>query len=86
MEEIDSQTALRGVDRIAAQLESMKQGGHISEYLLSWRGIGGRLDPNVTVWSEPQGGELEQALARALAGLVPRESIQILAEGDAVEA
>ena len=48
MQEQDITMALLGQDRIAEKLESIKQVGHISEYLVTWRGSGGQLDPNVT--------------------------------------
>ena len=70
------------VDRIAEKLESIRQVGHISEYLVTWRGSGGQLDPNVTVWTEPDDDRVKPLLARCLSGLVPSENIRVLADQD----
>ena len=36
---------------IADRLDQLKDKGFLSEYLISWKGQAGRLDPNVTVWA-----------------------------------
>jgi hypothetical protein len=83
MQEQGIAMALLGQDRIAEKLESIKQVGHISEYLVTWRGSGGQLDPNVTVWTEPDDDRIKLLLARCLSGLVPSENIRVLADQDA---
>ena len=83
MQELDISMALLGQDRIAEKLESIKEVGHISEYLVIWRGSGGQLDPNVTVWTEPAEDRIKQVIAGCLSGLVPSENIHVLADEDA---
>jgi len=83
LQELDISVALLGQDRIAEKLESIKEVGHISEYLVTWRGSDGRLDPNVTVWTEPEEDRVKPLIARCLSGLVPSENIHVLADQDA---
>lgn len=70
---------LRHHDRIADRLDRVKGQGLISEYLVSWRGHGGRLTPKVVVWSVAgASARVRSKLARALAGLVPSTRILIV--------
>jgi hypothetical protein len=73
---------LQNQDRITRSLERIKRHGLISEYLVSWKGRGGRLQPQVTVWREATLGshEIEGELARHLSGLVPSRRIVVLAD------
>ena len=75
--------ALENHDRIARSLETIKRNGLISEYLVSWKGRGGRLIPKVTVWHEPRrAGEqtLRNAVAQKLLGLVSANRINLIAD------
>jgi hypothetical protein len=67
-------------DEIAGRLDRAKGQGLISEYLVSWRGRGDRLEPKVTVWREAgaMSTKLRDNLARSLAGLVPSGCILVL--------
>ncbi len=69
-------------DRIPRWLERSKRHGLISEYLVSWKGRGGRLRPKVTVWREAPTGtqRIKGELAQRLAGLVPSTQIEVIAE------
>lgn len=67
-------------DRIAGTLDRAKGQGLISEYLVSWRGRGGRLKPKVTVWRDAGAtpGTLRDKLAKSLFGLVPPTHILVV--------
>jgi hypothetical protein len=82
LQELDIALALLGQDRIAEKLECAKEGGRISEYLVSWRGSGGQLDPNVTVWTEPDDDGIKHLIVRSLSGLVSSENIRVLTDND----
>jgi hypothetical protein len=65
--------------RIAGRLDRAKGRGLISEYLVSWRGHGGRLTPKVVVWSETGARtQVRSELVRSLLGLVPSRQILIV--------
>lgn len=69
-------------NQIARMLELVKGEGIISDYFVSWRGRGGRLEPKVAVWSQA-GAAADRArgkVVRSLAGLVPRERIVVVDE------
>ena len=83
LREADIDIALLGREQIAQKLEWMKQGGHISEYLVSWRGSAGQLDPNVTVWAEPRTDTIRRFIIRSLCGLVAHENIHMVADSEA---
>ncbi len=72
--------SLSHYDQIAGMLDRAKGQGLISEYLVSWRGRGGRLKPKVTVWRDTGAApsKLRDKLAAALFGLVPSTSILIV--------
>ncbi len=67
-------------EQIAATLDLAKVQGLISEYLVSWRGAAGFLEPRVVVWSEPGAitDKLRGKLARQLFHLVPSENILVI--------
>jgi hypothetical protein len=58
-------------------LEVTKKFGLVSEYLVSWTGRSGRLDPKVTVWGKDGTPEdvVQHYIARLLKGLVPDRRI-----------
>ncbi len=72
--------AFRDRHKIAGRLARAKGRGLISDYLVSWRGRGGRLEPKVTVWRDAgvMSGELRDRLVRSLAGLVRSGHILVL--------
>ena len=53
---------------ISRRLDQLKDRGWVSEYLISWKGHSGRLDPNVAVWMA--GNCTEDDLADELRWLV----------------
>lgn len=68
-------------DKIAGTLDRAKGQGLISEYLVSWRGRGGRLKPKVTVWRQTTGAasyKLRDKLAESLFGVVPSGRILVV--------
>ena len=67
-------------DEIAGTLDRAKGQGLISEYLVSWRGQGGRLTPKVTVWRDRRAaaGKVRDRLAQSLFGLVPSGRILVV--------
>ncbi len=67
-------------DKIAGTLDRAKGQGLISEYLVSWRGRGGRLTPKVTVWRKAGAAshKLRDRLAESLLGLVPSGRIRVV--------
>src|SRR5258708_38131634 len=59
-------------DPIFERLETTKQFGLLSDYLVSWSGRSGRLSPKVTVWGRdgaPEGAD-RHYVARRRTGLV----------------
>jgi hypothetical protein len=62
---------------IFERLEVTKKFGLVSEYLVSWTGRSGRLDPKVTVWGKDGTPEdvVQHYIARLLKGLVPDRRI-----------
>ena len=73
-------------DQIAGTLDLVKGQGLISEYLVSWRGRDGRLEPKVVVWSEAgtRPDTVRGKLIRSLLGLVPSRQILIVDDDDAL--
>jgi hypothetical protein len=59
-------------DAIFERLETTKKFGLLSDYLVSWVGRAGRLNPRVTVWGKDGTPEdvVEHYVARLLKGLV----------------
>ena len=59
-------------DAIFERLETTKKLGLLSDYLVSWVGRAGRLNPKVTVWGRDGTPEdvVEHYVARLLKGLV----------------
>ena len=59
-------------DAIFERLETTKKFGLLSDYLVSWVGRAGRLNPKVTVWGRDGTPEdvVEHYMARLLKGLV----------------
>jgi hypothetical protein len=62
---------------IFERLEVTKKFGLVSDYLVSWTGRSGRLDPKVTVWGKDGTPEdvVQHYIARLLKGLVPDQRI-----------
>ena len=62
---------------IFERLEVTKRFCLVSEYLVSWTGRSGRLDPKVTVWGKDGTPEdvVQHYIARLLKGLVPDRRI-----------
>jgi hypothetical protein len=71
-------------DRIAGTLDLVKGQGLISEYLVSWRGHGGRLEPKVVAWSEAgtRPDTVRGKLIWSLLGLVPSKRILVVDDND----
>ena len=69
-------------DEIAGTLDRVKDQGLISEYLVSWRGRGGDLEPKLVVWSAAgtTPDRVRSSLVRSLVGLVPSTRILIVAD------
>ncbi len=75
--------ALENHARITRFLETIKRNGLISEYLVSWNGRGGRLEPKVTVWHEPRSvarHNVRNEVAQKLLGLVAANRINLVAD------
>jgi hypothetical protein len=68
--------------KIAAKLEAAKASGLICDYLVSWVGFGGRLDPMVSGWkSSAQPDEsVQQRMAALLVGLVSAQNVRVRSE------
>jgi hypothetical protein len=64
-------------DAIFERLETTKQFGLLSDYLVSWSGRSGRLSPKVTVWGKDVTSEevVGHYVARLLRGLVNERRI-----------
>jgi hypothetical protein len=67
---------------IERKLGSIKAAGLLSDYLVSWNGHNGALDPAVTVWraGEISEREIKTLVANSLLGLVPDQKILVLAD------
>jgi hypothetical protein len=72
---------LENYDRITHSLEVIKEDGRISDYLVSWKGQGGSLEPSVTVWRKPSSipEQIKGEIVETLFGLVPETRIVVLA-------
>jgi hypothetical protein len=72
---------------IFERLEVTKKFGLVSEYLVSWTGRSGRLDPKVTVWGKDGTPEdvLQHYIAQLLKGLVPDRRIVAQADSGGVK-
>jgi hypothetical protein len=68
--------------KIADKLEGAKASGLICDYLVSWVGLGGNLDPVVSGWkSSAQPDEsVQQLMAALLAGLVSEQNVRVRTE------
>jgi hypothetical protein len=66
-------------DAIFERLETTKKFGLLSDYLVSWVGRAGRLNPKVTVWGKDGTPEdvVEHYVARLLKGLVSDRHIVV---------
>jgi hypothetical protein len=69
-------------DAIFERLETTKQFGLLSDYLVSWTGRSGRLRARVTVWARDGTPPhvVQHYTARLLKGLVPARQISVLAD------
>jgi hypothetical protein len=69
-------------DAIFERLETTKQFGLLSEYLVSWTGHAGRLSAKVTVWGKDGTPEdvVQSYVTRLLKGLVPDRKITVAAD------
>jgi hypothetical protein len=68
--------------QISAKLERAKAAGLIRDYLISWVGFGGKLDPVVRGWkSAAQPDEsVQRRIAALLAGLVSARNVKVRSE------
>jgi hypothetical protein len=69
-------------DAIFERLETTKQFGLLSDYLVSWSGRAGRLSAKVTVWGKDGTPDdvVQSYVARLLKGLVGDGQIFVAAE------
>ena len=69
-------------DAIFERLETTKQFGLLSDYLVSWSGRAGRLSAKVTVWGKDGTPDdvVQSYVARLLRGLVGDGQIYVAAE------
>jgi hypothetical protein len=69
-------------DAIFERLETTKQFGLLSDYLVSWTGRAGRLSAKVTVWGKDGTPDdvVQSYVARLLKGLVGDGQIFVAAE------
>jgi hypothetical protein len=69
-------------DEIFERLETTKKHGLLSDYLVSWTGRSGRLDPKVTVWGKDGTPEdvVQNYISQLLKGLVPDRKISVAAD------
>ena len=69
-------------DAIFERLETTKQLGLLSDYLVSWSGRAGRLSAKITVWSKDGTPEdvVQSYIARLLKGLVNDRRIFVAAD------
>ena len=65
--------------KIADKLEGAKASGLICDYLVSWVGFDGRLDPVVSGWktSAQPDESVHQRMAALLAGLVSAQNVKV---------
>jgi hypothetical protein len=68
--------------KIADKLEAAKASGLIRDYLVSWVGFGGQLDPVVSGWKSPgQSDEsVQQRITTLLSGLVSAQNVRVRTE------
>jgi hypothetical protein len=64
---------------IAHRLEQSRLAGWVSDYLVAWHGMSGRLSPNITVWRSAgcTEAEVRTYLGRLLSGIVPARAIEV---------
>jgi len=69
-------------DAIFERLETTKQLGLLSDYLVSWSGRAGRLRAKVTVWGKDgtPADVVQNYTSRLLKGLVPDRRISVAAD------
>jgi hypothetical protein len=69
-------------DKIADKLEGAKASGLICDYLVSWVGFDGRLDPVVSGWksSNHPDESVQRRIAALLAGLVSAQNVKVRTE------
>jgi len=69
-------------DAIFERLETTKQFGLLSDYLVSWSGRSGRLSPKVIVWGNngPPAVVVVHYVAKLLKGLVNERRIFVAAD------
>jgi len=69
-------------DAIFERLETTKQFGLLSDYLVSWSGRAGRLSAKVTVWGKDgtPADIVQTYIAQLLKGLVPGGKITVAAD------
>ena len=69
-------------DAIFERLETTKQFGLLSDYLVSWSGRSGRLSAKVTVWGKDGTPEdiVQTYIVQLLKGLVPGGKITVAAD------
>jgi hypothetical protein len=69
-------------DAIFERLETTKQFGLLSDYLVSWSGRGGRLSAKVTVWGKDGAPEdvVQTYISQLLKGLVSDGKISVAAD------
>jgi hypothetical protein len=69
-------------DAIFERLETTKQFGLLSDYLVSWTGHAGRLSAKVTVWGKDGTPDdvVQGYIARLLKGLVNDQQIFVAAD------
>ncbi len=67
---------------IFERLETTKQYGLVSDYLVSWSGLAGRHSAKVTVWgrSDTPADIVRHYIAQLLKGLVPDRQIDVAAD------
>lgn len=72
--------AIENEASIFERLETAKNFGLISEYLLNWRSESVGWSPQVTVWSsaQPESGSVQLEIAAILDGLVGESQIVVL--------
>jgi hypothetical protein len=82
VEESETLTMCPNQDAILERLETTKQFGLLSDYLVSWTGRSGRFRAKVTVWGKDGTPDhvVERYIAQLLKGLVPARQISIAAD------
>lgn len=76
----ESPVELNSHREIANVLDEVRDQGLISDYLVSWRGRDGRLEPKVAVWSDAESPaeRVRDEILQSLLGLVPSRGIIVL--------